>query len=216
MAVIAPTMTLAELALERPAAVDLLERLQLDYCCGGQRTLREACSQRGLDPVTVIATIEALGDRGEPELDAHDVRRASIGGSATTSSARTTTGPGRRCPESPNCSTALCACTAASMASCRICGVSSADCGKAPTTIWRSRKRWSFPRVARSRQAARRPRSTTPCWPCARTRMSLPARRYPRCASFPAGTTPRGRCAAHIERCWKRSTASARPSPARA
>jgi regulator of cell morphogenesis and NO signaling len=79
MAVIVPSVTLAELALKRPAAVDLLERLQLDYCCGGQRTLQEACSQRGLDAPTVIATIEALGDRSEPGLDAHDVRQASIG-----------------------------------------------------------------------------------------------------------------------------------------
>ncbi|HZT52903.1 MAG TPA: DUF542 domain-containing protein, partial [Gaiellaceae bacterium] len=44
---------LAALVLERPSAARVLEHLGLDYCCGGQRSLRDACRERGLDPGTV-------------------------------------------------------------------------------------------------------------------------------------------------------------------
>jgi regulator of cell morphogenesis and NO signaling len=54
--------SLAELVLERPAAVRVLERLGLDYCCGGRRSLAEACRERGLDPATVAAFLESDAD----------------------------------------------------------------------------------------------------------------------------------------------------------
>ncbi len=50
--------TLADLVLERPWAAAVLERLQLDYCCGGERSLTEACRDRGVDPTTVAALLE--------------------------------------------------------------------------------------------------------------------------------------------------------------
>lgn len=75
---LAPGMTLAELVLQRPASADLLERLRLDYCCGGRRTLADACAERGLDEATLIAMVETLGERPEPRPTVHDVRRASI------------------------------------------------------------------------------------------------------------------------------------------
>jgi regulator of cell morphogenesis and NO signaling len=51
-------LSLAELVLERPAAVRVLQRLGLDYCCGGRRSLREACAERELDPGTVAVFLE--------------------------------------------------------------------------------------------------------------------------------------------------------------
>ena len=54
------TATLGSLVAERPARASLLERLHLDYCCGGAQTLREACVRRGLDAETVRAVLEAL------------------------------------------------------------------------------------------------------------------------------------------------------------
>ena len=50
--------SLAELVLERPSAARVLERLGLDYCCGGRRSLRAACADRGLDPHTVVVFLE--------------------------------------------------------------------------------------------------------------------------------------------------------------
>lgn len=53
-----PERSLAELVLERPAAARVLTRLGLDYCCGGRRSLMEACNERGLDPSTVAVFLE--------------------------------------------------------------------------------------------------------------------------------------------------------------
>ena len=41
--------TLRAIALERPATIRVFERLQLDYCCGGNRPLSEACAQKAID-----------------------------------------------------------------------------------------------------------------------------------------------------------------------
>jgi len=57
-----PNATVASLVVQRPARARLLERLGLDYCCGGKRSLAEACSSRGLDLATVIALLEAEGE----------------------------------------------------------------------------------------------------------------------------------------------------------
>lgn len=66
------TCTLGELVAENPATARALDRLGLDYCCHGQRTLESACAEAGLDPVVVAAELEAIapaGDRSWTELD---------------------------------------------------------------------------------------------------------------------------------------------------
>lgn len=40
--------TVRELALNEPGATRVFERLKIDYCCGGRKTLAEACSVAGL------------------------------------------------------------------------------------------------------------------------------------------------------------------------
>jgi regulator of cell morphogenesis and NO signaling len=59
MTIDAAATTLADLVLERPGAAHVLERLGLDYCCGGRRTLAEACAERGLDAATVAVFLES-------------------------------------------------------------------------------------------------------------------------------------------------------------
>lgn len=70
--------TLGDLALDFPDAVRLFELLGLDYCCGGRRSLDEACAQRGLDAATVIAMLEAADRSAGPDPERHDIARASI------------------------------------------------------------------------------------------------------------------------------------------
>ena len=53
-------MPLGELARSHPQALGLLRSLQLDYCCGGARSLREAAAERGLDLQQVQRDIAAL------------------------------------------------------------------------------------------------------------------------------------------------------------
>lgn len=54
--------SVAELVLERPSAARVLERFGLDYCCGGRRSLRDACADRGLDADTVAVFLEREPD----------------------------------------------------------------------------------------------------------------------------------------------------------
>lgn len=55
-----PSPTLAAIVDANPAAARILERHQLDYCCGGQRTLDQACAERDLDPVAVRTELDAV------------------------------------------------------------------------------------------------------------------------------------------------------------
>jgi regulator of cell morphogenesis and NO signaling len=71
--------TLGEIVTRRPDAATTFERLGLDYCCGGHRTLEDACNRQGLDARTVAVLLDALRDQPDrAALEAHDVRRASI------------------------------------------------------------------------------------------------------------------------------------------
>jgi regulator of cell morphogenesis and NO signaling len=51
--------TVAEVALENPAATRVLEELGIDYCCGGNRTLEQACQAVNLNVDQVLESIEA-------------------------------------------------------------------------------------------------------------------------------------------------------------
>lgn len=48
------TATLTDILLESPSAALVFERNNLDYCCGGKRTLDDACTQAGLDTQKVL------------------------------------------------------------------------------------------------------------------------------------------------------------------
>lgn len=57
--------TLGEIVATNPAAARTLDRLGLDYCCHGYRTLADACMAVGLDPVALMAELEALPVDGD-------------------------------------------------------------------------------------------------------------------------------------------------------
>jgi regulator of cell morphogenesis and NO signaling len=78
MTAVDPATSLADLVVAVPGRAPLLERLRLDYCCGGGRSLAEACAQHGLDPDTVAALIAALDDVPSAVTAPHDVGGASI------------------------------------------------------------------------------------------------------------------------------------------
>lgn len=77
--IVAGTTTLARLVAERPQAATVFERLGLDYCCGGQQSLEEACRSRGLEPETVANMLAALdGDGASDSQGVHPRAGASI------------------------------------------------------------------------------------------------------------------------------------------
>jgi regulator of cell morphogenesis and NO signaling len=51
--------TLADVVTADPSLARVLENLGLDYCCGGSRSVGEACADRGLDPAAVLDELAA-------------------------------------------------------------------------------------------------------------------------------------------------------------
>lgn len=74
-----PETTLATLVAEHPARAQLFEQLHLDYCCGGQQTLAEACAKHGLDLHAVQAALLGLEDAAaDDDVENTDWRRVSL------------------------------------------------------------------------------------------------------------------------------------------
>ena len=70
MGALSTSNTVADLVLDRPSRARVFEQLGLDYCCGGKRSLDEACRRRGLHAGTVLALLDAAEQEGvEPAND---------------------------------------------------------------------------------------------------------------------------------------------------
>ena len=52
--------TVAQLAISQPAALSVFEKYNIDYCCGGDQMLEEACIKKGLDPSKIRQEIYQL------------------------------------------------------------------------------------------------------------------------------------------------------------
>ncbi|MDP9463974.1 MAG: iron-sulfur cluster repair di-iron protein [Actinomycetota bacterium] len=64
MATIDPIMTLGALVNDYPEMAREFERRGLDYCCGGGRTLADACAGKGLDPAVVAMELGVAATEG--------------------------------------------------------------------------------------------------------------------------------------------------------
>jgi regulator of cell morphogenesis and NO signaling len=60
------TTSLGDLASANPSATRVFLRHRLDFCCGGRRSLADACAALGLDPAAILREIEEAAARGEP------------------------------------------------------------------------------------------------------------------------------------------------------
>jgi regulator of cell morphogenesis and NO signaling len=54
------SQTLGTLAVQIPGATAVFRRLKLDFCCGGQQSLDQACTLKGLNATAVLDEIRAL------------------------------------------------------------------------------------------------------------------------------------------------------------
>lgn len=59
MTSIAPDTPISELVAANAGRTRVFEKLGIDYCCGGGRSLADACEANGLDPQTVAHVLEA-------------------------------------------------------------------------------------------------------------------------------------------------------------
>lgn len=63
--------TLGNLACDIPGATRLFHAFNLDFCCGGQQSLRAAAERRGLEPEKIAAELQSLQSH---KGSAHDWR----------------------------------------------------------------------------------------------------------------------------------------------
>jgi len=70
--------TVRELALESPAATRVLEKLGIDYCCGGNQSLEQACRAANLPVDQVLDFLEMAEQTARGEQKAHDWQREPL------------------------------------------------------------------------------------------------------------------------------------------
>ena len=63
---------IGQIAVELPGATAVFRRLKLDFCCGGQVSLQDACAQKGLDTASVLAQLAPLQREDTAAPDARD------------------------------------------------------------------------------------------------------------------------------------------------
>lgn len=68
-----PTRTVREFAIEIPNATRVFEKMKIDYCCGGNQPLNEACNQAGLRVEEVIQLLSQAELTG-PASDGSDIQ----------------------------------------------------------------------------------------------------------------------------------------------
>ncbi|HRP19213.1 MAG TPA: iron-sulfur cluster repair protein YtfE [Alicycliphilus sp.] len=86
-----PSQAIGQIAVQLPGATAVFRRLKLDFCCGGQVSLRQAAGEKGLDLQAVVDELSALQrpntlpDAGTPSelvdhivARYHDVHRAQL------------------------------------------------------------------------------------------------------------------------------------------
>ena len=71
---IAIEKTVRELAQEFPSAARVFEKFGIDYCCGGKRSLKEACSAANLSVDEVLDSLEAAELAAQVSPDKRDWR----------------------------------------------------------------------------------------------------------------------------------------------
>jgi len=72
------TSTVKELAVTIPGATRVFERLGIDYCCGGGRTLADACQEFRVPVEEVVRSLEAAGNAVNPGDDLRDWQSESL------------------------------------------------------------------------------------------------------------------------------------------
>ncbi|MGM9428487.1 iron-sulfur cluster repair protein YtfE [Hydrogenophaga sp. MI9] len=53
-------LAIGQIAVDLPGATAIFRRLKLDFCCGGQVSLQEACEHKGLETARVVAELAGL------------------------------------------------------------------------------------------------------------------------------------------------------------
>lgn len=74
---LSPNSTVGEIVAAQPLLARVFERVGIDYCCGGKKTLAAACAAKGLDAASVAAMLDAAAQLAGPS-PAVDAARMSL------------------------------------------------------------------------------------------------------------------------------------------
>jgi len=61
------TTTVAQMVIERPSRARVFEELGIDYCCGGRKSLQQACEEKNLSVEEVTRRLLEAEQQAEPE-----------------------------------------------------------------------------------------------------------------------------------------------------
>ena len=67
--------TVREFAIENPSATRVFERLKIDYCCGGNQPLRDACGEKGLN---IDEVLQLLQQADQTKIDSETTNVESL------------------------------------------------------------------------------------------------------------------------------------------
>ena len=70
--------TLGNIACSLPGATRVLRQYRLDFCCGGDLSLREAAQRSGVDAQTIVDALDHLGESAEAEQDWRQASAAQL------------------------------------------------------------------------------------------------------------------------------------------
>jgi len=71
-------MTVREIAVEVPQSTRLFEKFKIDYCCGGNRPLTEACASAGVEVAELIEMLAGVYQADRTADGAMDFQRLSL------------------------------------------------------------------------------------------------------------------------------------------
>ena len=62
----AASQTVRQIAIDQPSAIDVFDRMGIEYCCKGWKTLQDACSEIAISVKDVVRALDqaAAGDQG--------------------------------------------------------------------------------------------------------------------------------------------------------
>jgi regulator of cell morphogenesis and NO signaling len=75
---IGSAMTVREVVQEMPQATEIFEKLRIDYCCGADQRLGDACAGAGVDLDFVLSMLQEAGNAENAEAASPDLRHASL------------------------------------------------------------------------------------------------------------------------------------------
>ena len=70
--------TVRDVALELPQAMRVFEKLKIDYCCGGDKPLGEACATAGVEVASLEQMLAEAGQTLIADSSSHDFQKTTL------------------------------------------------------------------------------------------------------------------------------------------